>query len=269
LSEATTVDAPDPTAPVKIRIDGIGKTFHYPKRGVLSVLEDISLDVEQGDFVVILGESGCGKSTLLNILAGLVRPSAGSVWINGDRLVGPYPSVFTHFQQPSLLPWLTVEDNIAFGCRIRGELEDLDYRVNEFIEMMGLSGFKKSYPAELSVGMACRVALARGLVGRPDILLLDEPFASLDTFTTSRLQEELINIWFSERFTAVFVTHDVSEAILMGNKIVLLGGQPCRVMDVIQIDLDYPRKITDESFFHRKRMVLEEFKKAFAADKDR
>jgi ABC-type nitrate/sulfonate/bicarbonate transport system ATPase subunit len=269
LSKGTRPDGPDHKTPVKIRIDGIGKTYRQPKGAGFSVLENISLDVEQGDFVMILGESGCGKSTLLNILAGLVRPSAGSVWINGDKLVGPYPSVFTHFQQPSLLPWLTVKDNIAFGCRIRGELEDLDYRVNEFIEMMGLSGFEKSYPAELSVGMACRVALARGLVGRPDVLLMDEPFASLDTFTTSRLQEELINIWLSERFTAVFVTHDVSEAILMGNKIVLLGGLPCRVMDVIQIDLDYPRRITDESFFHRKRMVLEKFKKAFAADKDR
>jgi NitT/TauT family transport system ATP-binding protein len=252
---------------LKIRTEQIGKTFYLPKGEVVQVLADISLEVEAGDFVMILGESGCGKSTLLNILAGLIRPSTGRLWIDGEPSNGSRRAVFTHFQQPSLLPWLTVEDNIAFGCRIRGEVENLGYHVNEFIEMMGLSGFEKASPAELSVGMACRVALARGLIGHPDIFLLDEPFASLDTFTTTRLQEELINIWLSEPFTGVFVTHDVEEAVLMGKKIVLLGGQPSRVMDVIEIDLTYPRKITDESFFHCKRMVLDKFKRAFSANK--
>ena len=252
---------------MKIRAESISKTFRLPKRQTFTVLKDISLSVEKGDFVMILGESGCGKSTLLTILSGLARPSTGQVWIDEEPMHGVHPSVFTHFQQPSLLPWLTVEDNIAFGCKIRGECNNLEYHVNEFIEMMGLSGFEKAYPAELSVGMACRVALARGLVGHPDIFLLDEPFASLDTFTKTRLQEELINIWLSEPFTGVFVTHDVAEAVLMGTKIVFLGGHPSRVMDVIDIDLAYPRKITDESFFHWKRTVLAKFKKAFSADK--
>jgi len=248
---------------MKIRIEKINKDFCLPKGAWLPVLEDISMGIEEGDFVIILGESGCGKSTLLNIIGGLTLPSSGTVWVDGGQVQGPLPAISMHFQQPSLLPWLDVEDNIAFGCRIRGELDNLEYRVNEFIEMMGLSGFEKTHPAELSVGMACRVSLARALVGRPDIFLLDEPFGSLDTFTRSRLQEELINIWLSEGFTAVFVTHDIAEAVLMGNKIVLLGGRPCRIMDIIETDLPYPRRMTDESFFRCKKDILKKFKRTF------
>lgn len=246
---------------MKIRIEKIKKDYCLPKKARLSVLDDITLEIENGDFVIMLGESGCGKSTLLNIIGGLTPATSGTVWVNDRPVVGPHPEISMHFQQPSLLPWLDVEDNIAFGCRIRGDLENLEYRVNEFIEMMGLSGFEKTLPAELSVGMACRVSLARALVGRPDIFLLDEPFGSLDTFTRSRLQEELINIWLSEGFTAIFVTHDIAEAVLMGNKIVLLGGQPCRIMDIIKTDLPYPRRMTDESFFRCKKDILEKFKK--------
>ncbi len=247
----------------KILVETINKTFCVPKGEPLAVLEDINLEVKDGDFVMILGESGCGKSTLLSILAGLTSPSSGNISVDGERVFGPHPSVTMHFQQPSLLPWLNVEDNIAFGCKIRGELDNLEYRVTEFIEMIGLSGFEKSHPAELSAGMACRVSLARALVGHPEIFLFDEPFAFLDTFTRTHLQEELINIWLSEGFTAVFVTHDIAEAVLMGNRIVLLGGQPSRIMDIIDIDLKYPRRMTDDSFFRCKRTILEEFKKAF------
>jgi len=226
---------------MKIRIEHLDKYFPLPAGRRLPVLEDINLEIQKGDFVMVLGQSGCGKSTLLNIIGGLIAPSSGTVQVDGQPISGPHRSITMHFQEPTLLPWLDVKDNIAFGCRIRGETDDLEYRVNEFIEMMGLSGFEKSHPAELSIGMACRVSLARALVARPEVFLLDEPFASLDTFTRSRLQEELINIWLSEGFTAVFVTHDIAEAVLLGNRIVLLGGQPCRVMDTIAIDLAYPR----------------------------
>jgi ABC-type nitrate/sulfonate/bicarbonate transport system ATPase subunit len=252
---------------VKIRIEEISKSFCLPKGECLSVLDDINLEIEKGDFVIILGESGCGKSTLLNVIGGLTPPSSGAVWIDDGQVEGPHPAISMHFQEPSLLPWLDVEENIAFGSRLRGELDNLGYRVNEFIEMMGLSGFEHTHPSELSVGMACRVSLARALVGHPDIFLLDEPFGALDTFTRSRLQEELINIWLSEGFTGVFVTHDVTEALLMGTKIVLLGGQPCRIMNVIDIDLTYPRRMTDESFFLCKKMILKKFRKTFAANK--
>ncbi len=252
---------------MNIRAEGINKTYKLHRDKHLSVLQDINLQIEQGDFVTILGESGCGKSTLLNILAGLLPPSSGKIWIDHTKQVtGPHPSISMLFQHPNLLPWLNVTQNVAFGCKIRGDLDNLDYRVNEFIEMVGLSGFEKSYPSELSVGMAYRVSLARALVGHPEIFLMDEPLASLDTFTRTRLQEELINIWLSEGFTVVFVTHDVDEAILMGNKTVLLGGHPCHVRDVIGIDLHYPRKITDDSFFHTRMTVLSKFREAFRKD---
>lgn len=248
---------------MRIRIEKIGKDYALPKGRRLPVLKDISLKIQPGDFVIVLGESGCGKSTLLNIIGGLVQPSSGSVRVGEEVIAGPHPSISMHFQEPSLLPWLDLKENIAFGCRVRGDVDGLEYRLNEFIEMMGLSGFEKAHPAELSVGMACRVSLARALVGRPQIFLLDEPFASLDTFTRSRLQEELINIWLSEKFTAIFVTHDIAEAVVLGNKIVLLGGQPCQIMDTIETDLPYPRRITDESFFRSKKNILERFRKTF------
>ncbi len=247
---------------MKICIKNITKEFRLSKGGRLPVLADISMGIEKGDFVIILGESGCGKSTLLNIMGGLIAPSSGTVCVDGGQVQGPHPGISMHFQQPSLLPWLNVKDNIAFGCRVRGELDNLEYRVNEFIEIMGLSGFETTHPAELSVGMACRVSLARALVGRPDIFLLDEPFGSLDTFTKARIQEELINIWLSEGFTSVFVTHDIFEAVLLGNKIVLLGGRPCRIMDIVESDLPYPRRMTDRSFFHAKKNILKKFKRS-------
>lgn len=251
---------------MKIRMENIIKTFNLPTGEQLTVLEDISLAIEQGDFIMILGESGCGKSTLLNLLAGLLPLSSGEIWVDDRKVVSPHPSISMLFQQPCLLPWLNVEENIAFGCRIRGELDNLEYRVSQFIELVGLSIFSKSYPSELSVGMAYRVSLARALIGHPEIFLFDEPFASLDTFTRTRIQEELINIWLSERFTAVFVTHNIDEAILMGNKIVLLGGKPSRIKDIVDISLKYPRNITDESFFHSRTSILKKFKEAFVGN---
>lgn len=231
-----------------------------PGRRSYTVLEDIHMHITEGDFVIILGESGCGKSTLLKIIAGLLAPTSGNVLINNRAIDRPDPSITLLFQQPSLLPWLNVEQNIAFGCKLRGDTDNLDYRVRQFIEIIGLSGFEKVHPLTLSVGMAYRVSLARALVGHPSVFLLDEPFSALDTFTRSRLQEELINIWLSENFTAVFVTHDIDEAILLGRKVVLIGDRPGRIMDIIDIDMPYPRKITDEFFFRTKTDILNKFK---------
>ncbi len=247
---------------MRILLRNIGKRFGRRSR---FVLEGIDLDIERGDFVAILGESGCGKSTLLKMIAGLVPPTTGEIRLEGPnrptvRVHGPDPSRMMLFQQPSLLPWLTVRENIAFGCRLRGDHEDLDYRTDQFIEMMGLYGHGDKYPSQLSVGQAQRVCLARALIGHPAVLLLDEPFSALDTLTRTRLQEEFINIWQSEGFTAVFVTHDIEEAILLGRKVVLLGGYPTRVEEVFDIALPYPRKITDEPFFQVKNRIIERFR---------
>ncbi|MBU0991049.1 MAG: ABC transporter ATP-binding protein [Proteobacteria bacterium] len=248
---------------MNIQIRHLDKQYPYPSRETHNVLKDINLNIQAGDFVTILGKSGCGKSTLLNLIAGLSEPSKGDILLNGKRVKGTHPSIYIVFQQPCLLPWLNVEDNISFGCKLRKEMDNLAYRVGQFIELIGLSGRNRLYPAELSVGMACRVALARALIGRPKALLLDEPFGALDIFTRSRLQEEMINIWMSEQFTAMLVTHDIDEAILMGKKIVILGGSPCRIMDIVENPLPYPRKITDENFFRTKTMVMKKFKHIF------
>ena len=248
---------------MKIRIENINKTFSLPAGERLTVLDGINLTIEEGDFVIILGESGCGKSTLLNILAGLMPSSSGEIWVNDEKVVDPHPSISILFQQPSLLPWLNVEENVAFGCKIRGELDNLNYRVNQFIELTGLSSFEKLHPPELSVGMAYRTCLARALIGQPEIFLLDEPFGSLDTFTRTRLQKELINIWLAERFTAIFVTHDIDEAILMGNKIVLLGGRPCRIKDIFDINFKHPRNIEGKSILQTRAIILKKLKETF------
>ncbi len=247
---------------MRILLRDIGKRFG--RRGRF-VLQGIEMDIGRRDFVAVLGESGCGKSTLLKMIAGLVPPTTGEILLEGpnrptERVHGPAPSRSMLFQQPSLLPWLTVRENIAFGCRLRGELEDLAYRTDQFIEMMGLYGHGDKYPSELSVGQAQRVCLARALIGHPEVLLLDEPFSALDTLTRTRLQEEFINIWQSEGFTAVFVTHDIEEAILLGRRVVLLGGYPTRVEEVFDIDLPYPRRITDERFFLVKNRIIERFR---------
>ena len=243
-----------------IEIDHITQAYDIPHGAPLTVLDDINLFIKEGDFIIILGQSGCGKSTLLDLIAGLTCPSKGEIRIHGVKVTSPHPRTFTVFQEPELLPWLNVEENIAFGCRLRGETADLAYRVNEFIEIIGLSGFERHRPNELSVGMQLRVSLARALIGRPKILLMDEPFGSLDTFTRSHLQEELTNIWLSEKFTVVFVTHDIDEAILLGTKIVLLGGRPSCIKSIEEIHFNYPRKTTDEAFFHKRRTVMQKFK---------
>lgn len=252
---------------MKIDIKNISKDFVLPNGKRYTSLGDITLGITRGDFVVILGESGCGKSTLLGILAGLAKASSGRILVDGKEVAGPHPSRAMLFQQPSLLPWLNVENNIAFGCKLRGELTNLKYRVSQFIELMGLSGFEKTYPSELSVGMAHRVCLARALIGSPEILLLDEPFGALDTFTRARLQEELINLWMSERFTAVFVTHDIEEAVFMGSRIVLLGGKPTNVSHIFENTLVYPRRLTDTHFNKVKLALMDRFKTAFGKNR--
>lgn len=248
---------------LQIDIEKITKTYAGKPEHV--VLKDISFAIAPGDFVIILGESGCGKTTLLNLLAGLEPPTKGCIRADGDTITGIHPSRSMLFQQPALLPWLTVWENVAYGCKIRKDTEKLDYRVNQFLEIMGLTGFADSLPGRLSLGMAQRVCLARALVGHPRILLLDEPFASLDTFTQAHIQEELINLWLSENFTAVFVTHDIDEAIYLGNKIILLAGEPANITDTFTVAEPYPRDRNHPRFKEIRDSILEQFKNAYLA----
>lgn len=250
---------------MKIEIDKLSKAFHKSKGKTIDVLKDITFSIDDGDFVIILGESGCGKTTLLNLLAGLDRPSSGRIAVNGKPVRGIHPSRSMLFQQPALIPWLNVKDNVAYGCRLRKDTENLEYRVYQFLEIMGLSAFADAKPDQLSLGMAQRACLARALVGHPDLLLLDEPFASLDTFTQAHIQEELINLWLSEQFTAVFVTHDIDEAIRLGNKILLLAGNPANIAQIFENNAPYPRDINQPRFKEIRTEILKRFKYFYVA----
>ncbi len=250
---------------MKIDIEKITKEYTRPGKAPHVVLKDISFSIEPGEFIIILGESGCGKTTLLNLLAGLETSSSGSIFVDGQKISGIHPSRSILFQQPALIPWLNVKDNVAYGCKLRGETQDLDYRVSQFLEIMGIGGFADSKPGQLSLGMAQRACLARALVGSPSALLLDEPFASLDTFTQAHIQEELVNLWLSEKFTAVFVTHDIDEAIRLGTKIVLLAGEPANITDIFEINEEYPRERSHPHFKEIRVKILERFKNAYLA----
>ena len=248
---------------MKIELKNLHKTYLSSPKNSHTVLKDISFTINSGDFVIIIGESGCGKTTLLNLISGLENPSQGEILEDGTPINGIHPSRAILFQQPALLPWLSVRDNVAYGCRMRGEVKDLDYRVNQFIEIMGLSAFTQARPSQLSLGMAQRACLARALVGRPKALLLDEPFASLDTFTQAHIQEEIVNLWLSEKFTAVFVTHDIDEAVKLGTKVVLLSGHPANISDIIEISAPYPRELNHPQLKKIRTHILERFKKAY------
>jgi ABC-type nitrate/sulfonate/bicarbonate transport system ATPase subunit len=248
-----------------IAIEKVSKSYRKLDNSENVVLKDISFQIDKGDFVIILGESGCGKTTLLNMLAGFEKPTSGKIIADGKEIDGVHPSRSMLFQQPALIPWLTVEENVAYGCRIRNDVDNLEYRVIQFLEIMGLLGSAKEKPDELSLGMAHRTCLARALVGLPSVLLLDEPFAALDTFTQSHIHEELVNLWLSEQFSIVFVTHDIDEAIFLGNKIVLLGGEPASSQEILEIDAEYPRDAGSEFFKSIRKDILDRFKKSYTA----
>ncbi len=243
----------------QIQVEDLDYSLVHAEGNAISVLENVQFQVEKGDFVVILGESGCGKSTLLNLLAGLTFPTSGEILIEGEKLQGPNSSISLLFQKSTLLPWLSVTDNIAFGCKLRKDFDNLEDRVSQYIEMMGLGGFSDSYPHELSVGMAKRVDIARSLIGNPKILLLDEPFAPLDLYTRRKLQDELIYIWQESGMTCVFVTHNIESAIILGRKIYIMSNNPGRIDSRLDVPLDYPRRLSNKKFNELKRELLIKF----------
>ena len=236
-------------------------SFSYAsgKNNHLDVLDNICLEIGAGDFIVVLGESGCGKTTLLNLLAGFLTPTRGDVYIDDTRITGPHFSRSLIFQKPLLLPWLSVKENIAFGCKLRGDTAQLSGRVEKYITMIGLKGFEQSSPDSLSLGMAQRVAIARSLIGKPEVLLLDEPFTALDFNTRSHLQDELVKLWKQLHFTAIFVTHSIAEALKVGQKIIILSSRPARVLHFIDLNSDIPRDLNDEKIASLKLDIQEKF----------
>jgi NitT/TauT family transport system ATP-binding protein len=221
----------------RIVVSGVGKYFNE-----LCVFDDIDLSVGSSEVVTLVGPSGCGKTTLLRCIDGLVPISSGEIYIDGDPVSEPPPGVAMVFQHFGLFPWKTVFNNVAYGLRMSGlPKKQIAERVPEFIDLVGLRGFESAYPYQLSGGMQQRCGLARALAVEPRVLLMDEPFGALDAQTREVLQFELLRIWDTRPTSMVFVTHSIDEAVLMGDRIVVMAGRPSSVREVIQVDLPRPR----------------------------
>jgi NitT/TauT family transport system ATP-binding protein len=234
---ATAAPATAERSGARIRIEGLAKEF-----GSLRVFQNVDLEIGQRECVAIVGPSGCGTTTMLRCIDGLVAPTEGAVRINGDVVAKPPRGVAVVFQHFGLFPWKTVYENVAYGLRMnKAPKEAIAERVPRFIEMVGLSGFEKAYPYQLSGGMQQRTGLARALAVEPEVLLMDEPFASIDAQTREVLQFELLRIWESRPTSMVFVTHSIEEAVLMGDRVVVLKGRPSSVHEVIDVGLPRPR----------------------------
>jgi NitT/TauT family transport system ATP-binding protein len=225
-----------------IQIAGVGQVFKTSGADV-AALEDVSLDVKPGRFVVLVGPSGCGKSTLLMMLAGLRQPTSGSILINGAPIREPDPDrVGVVFQEASLFPWLTAEENVEFPLALRGVAKvERRAKAEDALKLVGLEGFGKRHPHELSGGMKQRVSIARGLVQDPPVLLMDEPFAALDEQTRMTMGDELLRIWAATGKTVVFVTHSLTEAVYLADEVAVMSARPGRIVDHLQVSLPRPR----------------------------
>ncbi|HHV61527.1 MAG TPA: ABC transporter ATP-binding protein [Firmicutes bacterium] len=238
-----------------ILIQNVTKVFANGNGQEIPALAGINLEVRAGSFISLLGPSGCGKSTLLRLLAGLEEPTSGSILVDEEPVEGPHYSRGLVFQDPTLFPWLTIEGNLTFGPEARGEGISPEV-VEEFLELTGLSEFKGMFPYQLSGGMAQRAALARVLINRPVVLLLDEPLGALDAFTRMQMQDELYRIWRARRTTVILVTHDIDEAIYLSEQVVILTPRPARVQKIIDIPLGYPRSRDHPDFFLLRNQIL-------------
>lgn len=226
-----------------IKIEQVNKTYKGVSGDVIALL-NVNLNISENEFIAIVGPSGCGKTTLLNILAGLESFDSGSVTMNNEPIVGPGIDRGVIFQQYALFPWLTVRKNMEFGLKYRHHSPEKRKEITDhYMEMVGLTEFANAYPKELSGGMKQRVAIARGYATSPTVLLMDEPFGALDAQTRAQLQEDLLRTWETERKTIFFITHDVEEAVLLSQRVVIMSARPGRVKDIVTVDLPYPRNL--------------------------
>jgi ABC-type nitrate/sulfonate/bicarbonate transport system ATPase subunit len=221
------------------------------------VLNEVNFTVAKGEFLCIVGPSGCGKSTLLSAIGGFLSPTGGEIRIDGDKVKGPDPRRIFVFQERGVFPWLTVEGNIEFGLFKLSRAERLR-RVAHYIKMVGLGGFEKAYPAELSGGMKQRLEVARALAVNPDMLLLDEPFGALDSITRLIMRGELLRIWREERNTVIFVTHDIDEAVQLADRVAVMSGRPANIQKIVDIDIPHPRDISAPRYLELRNGILEQ-----------
>ena len=242
----------------KFRLDHVKKNFEIDG-GELNVLEDISLAARSGEFISIVGASGCGKSTLIRILAGLETATSGSVLVDEKPVTRPSVKVGIVFQEARLFPWQTVEKNIAFGIHDSISREEKKEKTAQMIRLIGLEGFEKAIPKQLSGGMQQRVNIARALINQPDILLLDEPFGALDAFTRINMQSEILKIWEQQRTTMVLITHDIDEAIFLGDRVVILSDKPGTIRRIVPVDIAKPRDRSSYEFVKIRKNIYQEF----------
>lgn len=242
---------------VCLKLENVSKVFaKVESDGVTHALQDVSTEMQSGEFVSLVGPSGCGKSTILRLVAGLITPTLGCVTVDGKEVDGPSPERGLVFQNPTLFPWLTVEKNISFSLDMRGAAVGKAEKVKHMLEITGLEKFRNDYPAQLSGGMAQRVALVRTLINEPEILLLDEPLGALDAFTRMNMQDEILNIWTQRRQLALMVTHSIDEAVYMGTRVLVMEANPGRIVADIKISEDFPRDRSSASFVEYRNEIL-------------
>lgn len=243
---------------IELKLKDVSKSFsRVDSTEVTNAVTDVNISIYNGEFVSLVGTSGCGKSTILRMIAGLIAPTTGEITINGDKITAPGPDIGMVFQKPTLFPWLTVEDNVAFSLKMQGKLKEGMEDVHRLINVIGLEKFKKDYPGQLSGGMAQRVALARAMISKPKILLMDEPLGALDAFTRMNMQNEILDMWQVNKQLVVMVTHDIDEAIHMSSRILVMEAHPGRIREEIKIDMDYPRNRSSSSFVEYRNHILD------------
>jgi len=255
LAEGTATPGLATTPGASLDVRGIDHGFALHGE-YLHVLDDVSFEVAPGEFVALLGPSGCGKSTLLRLVAGLDQPRRGQLIVDGAAVTGPDPSRVVVFQDPTLYPWRTVWRNASLGLETRGLLKQQKHRVDEALALVGLTSFGKAFPHQLSGGMAQRASLARALVNDPRLLILDEPLGKLDSLTRLAMQGELTRLWQARSFTVLMVTHDVEEALLLSNRVIVFSDRPARLAADLTVDLPFPRHRDHPELLRLRREAL-------------
>jgi NitT/TauT family transport system ATP-binding protein len=247
----------------KLQMRNVSIAFERDGKNI-PVLENINLEIFDGEFICLVGPSGCGKSTFLNLMGGFISPTSGVVTIDGETVRGPDPRRILVFQDHGVFPWLTVEGNIEFGLSGLSSAERKE-RVAHYVQMVRLQGFQHSYPPDLSGGMKQRLQVARALAMNPDVLYLDEPFGALDAITRVMMRQELLRIWQAERRTIIFVTHDVDEAVQLADRIVVLSSRPAKIQDVHSVDIPHPRNISSSRYLEHRDDLLKKIGFAYSA----
>ena len=257
MSSMQPIAAPLPfTLKTKLSVDRVSMVFERDGNRT-EVLNNIDLEVGDGEFVCLLGPSGCGKTTLLNAMAGFLSPTSGEIKVDGEPVRKPDPRRIFVFQERGVFPWLTVEGNIGFGLS-KLPRSEREQRIAHYVKMVGLQGFEKTYPQELSGGMKQRLEVARALAVNPDMLLLDEPFGALDSITRLVMRGELLRIWEAERKTIIFVTHDIDEAVQLADRVVVMSARPASIRQIVNIDIAHPRDISSPRYLELRDGIFQQ-----------